>query len=239
MTLSKLLFIAAFSMILSTGSAFAGLQVPPADPQEDDFDLDTIEDNSVYTSHHSTINPQGLDTALIGTWQLSRVFLDLPQLQRAFPTKGRTLTITADGHFSEDYSTAHFTDEAAGANAPLPHGLKSCAETAEFSGSSSGIMQVEAYYDLDVEPSDEDDRVRFSLFVRRNTGVRPKIVCPGSSANAMTTAVSPPLGTGRADPTPEGPRLFYTYSISEDWKTLEMATTRQPHLRYTFVRLSF
>ncbi len=238
--LKNALSLAVPAVLLCVGSVMADPPEAPEDTQEEPFDLDQIEDTAVYTPHHSIINLSGLDEALIGTWRLRDAFMDLPQLQRSFPTTGRTLSITANGAYNEDYSTARFTDQAAGAGAVLPYGLKSCFETAEFSGASSGSMMIEPYFDLDAEPDENGYPVRFTLYLKRNMGAeRPKILCPGSTQNATTTAVSPPLGTGRVESTTQGPRLAYTYSVSADWSVLEMSTQRPPHLRYTFIRQGF
>jgi hypothetical protein len=230
--------LAALAFLLLAGPALSRPESINPEPQED-FDLDQIEDNAVYTPHNSILNIQEVDEALIGTWRLDEMFMILPTMQRAFPTKGRTLSISANGQYTEDYSTAQFTDQAAGASAVLPMGLQSCAQTAVFTGTAQGEMRVEAYFDLDVELEGGGHPVGFTLYLKRIMGEKPKITCPGANTDVVTTAVSPPLGTGRVQMTSNGPRLPYSYTISQDWKTLVMTTQTQPQLRYTFSRLGF
>lgn len=191
----------------------------------DDVDLDATPDagNVPWTAHNSTIT-NGIDEALLGTWEL----IEQEVVGRTNPFAGDRVTFRADGTMTTDYANEKTSR------------LPECV----VSGTVGGTFQVDLEINLDVvdaQPAPDLDpssgAVTSLLYVTRER-TNPEVTCPSQTPGFSVTSNSPtlPLGTGRAVMRNGSPVVLYTYEMDDDWKSL-VVTQESPSAIYTYKRI--
>ncbi len=154
---------------------------------DSDVDLDGT------TPHGSTIVNQ-MDPALIGTWEILQVQIEVNGQGMAFPLQGARISWLDSGSFKEDYSGEsngpRATDIIAGQYiAPsTPSPISTCK--IEASGEIIGVVTVNWRDDGTMNTPE------MRVTIDRSASTRPEVKCQGSS-EVVGNMVSPPLGAGR------------------------------------------
>ncbi len=135
----------------------------------------------------------GMDAELPGTWVLARQLVETSGRSLTHPFTGRTLTITGDGSFVENYATESHIDPNLQPNFRV-------------SGRSGGKMRVEA----PTAPASGPE-----LLIRRDSGIGPARQIE-QNGELRTSAASFPLGAGRPVNYSDGPWVKCGYELIPD-----------------------
>jgi len=205
------------------------------DDTSDEVASDFIENcpvgaNFLGETPHGSVLCDGVDSALIGTWQLTSQVV-MGQSLRLEEDQGRTLMIYPMRAFVEDYSTEAY--EKMSVNSPDGLVVSQCFG----SGTSGGNYYVSYTLDGNGEVS------TMTLEADRDMGVNElEVTCEGPGASTSASSTSVPLGSGAGSYSCDGDFdhgcVLYEYNMSADGSQLIVSTASGAAMTLTFERIN-
>lgn len=216
----KKLLTPIFFVIIFSGCVTSTPATTSSTSATSDIIDDTVNHCILLTSHESCIE-NGVDEALIGSWQLKGQSISSPAGSIDNPFAGRTLTFSENKTYSENYSTEKADDQT----------MAGITSHCDVLGTLNGDWSADTYSDLDVSPT----MVVNSLLITPNGGT-PTVKCQATGESISSNQASTPLGVGFST----GGPVEYTYELNINWDILTI-TQENPYSNtkniYTFVKL--
>jgi len=150
------------------------------------------------TSYGSCLE-DGVDSALIGSWQLVSQSLETPAGNITNPFAGRTTTFANDRTYTEDYNT-ETTDDV---------NVLGLISTCDVTGLLEGDWEVLEGGELRITPD----------------GGSPQVICQASGTAISSNASTAPLGVGPASAAE--PYVVYSYTFNDDLTELTIVQENQ------------
>ncbi|MDP2624724.1 MAG: hypothetical protein Q8P27_00895 [Candidatus Peregrinibacteria bacterium] len=210
-------FMAMALLLFGVGCEEAPSDEPLDDEEiEGDADLDLLPEDDYELTSHGSVVIDGVDDALEGSWQFES--LTIQGVTMNFT--GHTLSYDYFGNYSQNFSSQEYTGPE--------HSLSDCENT----GSAYGNM----FSSTDIYGYDEDGEEIIMNYLTINRGSSDaKVTCEGPEGYTVEVNDSGmELGTG---PSAIGGGVIYTYTMSEDWNTLQI-TLQEMEATYTYVRIN-
>lgn len=156
-------------------------------------------DDCEYETSYGSCLENGVDSALVGSWQLVSQSLETPAGNITNPFSGRTTTFSDDGSYSENYNT-ETTDDVT---------VQGITSTCDIVGLLEGDWEAFTEGELRVTPD----------------GGSPQVTCQATGSVVNSNAATTPLGFGPASAAE--PYVVYSYQFSEDLTELTVVQENQ------------
>lgn len=164
----------------------------------------------ITTEHNSRVSVDGVDEALVGTWELDE--MKVAGGAAKSPFFGSTMTYSFDGSLTQNFTTEQYDGGAVN--------YEDCQ--------ISGALMAQTYVDVDFIDSVDDDgniierSAATYLNIYDPTG-GANVECPGPAGNVIATAhQSAELGTGPFASDSRGNHVPYYYELDPNWYILHL-----------------